>query len=387
MNQLYLKTNAHRRLQRGHPWVYSNEIDIERSPLKDLVAGSPTKVLSAEGKVLGSGFVSPGSLVSVRLLRRGPSELGDWMHSRLARALKFRERCFAEPYYRLVFAEGDGLPGLVVDRYDKVLVVQVTTWGMELQRAALREELQRLLPGVQVLFNDRSNARTLEGLPAGDASEMLEAGPTEVLENGTRLYLPPVAQSQKTGWFYDQRDNRAKARPFFAGARVLDLYSYVGGWGVQAAVAGAADVTCVDSSAAALEAATRSASALGVGLVTVQGLVEAFMDEAKGERWDLLVLDPPALIKRRRDIGKGTGKYRALTRAALALVAPGGVLVSCSCSVHLNADAHISMVRGAARAARRPLTVIGQGDMGLDHPSHPLLPDSRYLSCWYFRVD
>lgn len=343
-------------------------------------------VHSADDRALGVGFVSPASLVCVRVLSREAQLPDDWLTSPLERALRWRERCFQEPYYRLVFAEGDGLPGLVVDRYDQLLVVQTSTWGMECRRQEIQAALSLLLPTARVCFDDASHARALEGLPS---AQKTEAGPTEVVENGVRMQLPPGTTGQKTGWFYDQRVNRQLARPWYKGAEVLDLYSYAGGWGVQAGVAGAQSVTCVDSSQAALDAAASSAARLELPLVCVRSKVEEFLTTASGagQSWDLVVLDPPALIRRRRDESRGTAKYRAITRQALAVVKPGGLLVSCSCSVHLSATAHLAMARSAARGARRQLRVVGEGGPGADHPTLPTLPESRYLSCWYFRVD
>ena len=231
MNALYLKKGAQRRLQRGHPWVYSNEVDIKRSPLKTLAPGSVVVVTSEEGKSLGVGFASPASLVCVRLLSRQPELPADWLLVALERALAWRQRCYADPYYRLVFAEGDGLPGLVEDRYDDLLVVQVSTWGMDQRREEIAAALAELVPGARVCFDDSSHARSLEGLPSEGPSGV---GPTVVIENGVRLQLPEGG-GQKTGWFFDQRSNRRFAQPWYKGAQLLDLYSYAGGWGIQAA--------------------------------------------------------------------------------------------------------------------------------------------------------
>lgn len=390
MHELYLKKSAERRLSRGHPWVYSNEIDVERSPLRGLEAGVEVAVLTAGGNRVGSGYVSPGSLVSVRLLVRGSGELEGLIETRIAKALAFRDRTFAEPYYRLVFAEGDDLPGLVIDRFGEDLVVQVSTWGMELRREEIVRALEKQLTPRTILFDDSSTVRKLEGLP-GPYTDTEPQRPQSTRENGIDFVLPDSAQ--KTGWYFDQRDNRARAVRWFAGARVLDLYSYAGGWGIQAAYAGAATVLCVDSSAPALEAARATAQAGsqdGRCVVEVeQAKVEAFLDQASGSkrRWDLVVLDPPALIKRKKDINKGTTKYRALTRQALQVIEPGGMLVSCSCSMHLDRIAHLAMVRAAARGEHRQLRIVAEGGLPADHPTHAQLPESRYLSCWYFLVD
>ena len=365
--------------------MFSNEVDIQRSPLKTLDAGSIVSVHSADERMIGVGFASPASLVCVRLITREPRLADDWLMQALKRALAWRTRCYSQPYYRLVFAEADGLPGLVVDRYDDLLVAQLNTWGMEKQRGDIEAALKQLIPDSKVCFDDSGHARALEGLQTSAASN--PDGPTHVVENGVRMQLP--AHGQKTGWFFDQRNNRKLAQPWFREAKVLDLYSYAGGWGIQAGAAGAASVTCVDSSQGALDAAAASAAELGLSVQCEKSKVEDFLVAAAAadQEWDLVVLDPPALIRRRRDESRGTAKYRAITRQALGVVKPGGVLVSCSCSVHLDSQAHLAMARSAARAARRQLVVVGEGGPGADHPTLALLPESRYLSCWYFRVD
>lgn len=389
MHELYLKKSAERRLSRGHPWVYSNEIDVERSPLKGLEPGLEVAVLTEAGNRIGSGYASPGSLVSVRLMARGTQSLEGLIAKRVEQALKWRARCYTSPYYRLVFAEGDDLPGLVVDRFGDELVVQVSTWGMEIRRAEITDALQALISPRLIHFDDSSTSRKLEGLP--DASnrdpDLSPPRPLRVIENGCEFSIPEA--SQKTGWYFDQRENRARAAGWFAGQNVLDLYSYAGGWGIQAAAAGALSVHCVDSSQPALAAAAETVERLGYRVTTERAKVEAFLESASRAKktWDLVVLDPPALIKRKKDVAKGSVKYRALTRQALQVVAPGGMLVSCSCSMHLDRMAHLAMVRAAARGEHRSLKIVGEGGLPMDHPTHAQLPEARYLSCWYFQVD
>jgi len=391
MHELYLKKSAERRLSRGHPWVYSNEIDVERSPLKGLEPGLAVVVLTEAGNRIGSGYASPGSLVSVRLMARGTAALDGLIAARLEQALSWRSRCYTSPYYRLVFAEGDNLPGLVVDRFNDELVVQISTWGMEKRREEITAALNALINPRLIHFDDSSTSRMLEGLPGPAVDEAVEQGPParslRVVENDIEFSIPQA--SQKTGWYFDQRENRARASGWFAGQNVLDLYSYAGGWGIQAALAGALSVHCVDSSEPALVAAAQTAERLGCRVITERAKVESFLEGASRAKktWDLVVLDPPALIKRKKDVAKGTVKYRSLTRQALQVVAPGGLLVSCSCSMHLDRMAHLAMVRAAARGEHRQLTIVGEGGLPMDHPTHAQLPEARYLSCWYFQVD
>lgn len=386
---LKLKPREERRLRAGHLWIYSNEIDTAATPIKGLEAGTLCRIADARGKALGLGYVNPGSLLCVRMLTSRADAVIDtnWLLRRLGSALRLRQQLYDAPYYRLVFGEGDGLPGLVVDRYGDVLVVQLGTAGMERLKPAVLEALQRLLQPRGILLRNDAGARELEGLPAYEEAVGEVPDTVELFESGVALRAP-LREGQKTGWFYDQRANRDRLGPYARGARVLDVFSYAGGWALRAAAFGARSVACIDSSRTALAAAADNARRAGVELETLQGEALDVLKQLRADKrqFELVVVDPPALIKRKRDAEAGTEHYAALNRQALQLLAPDGFLVSCSCSFHLEASELQRILLREARAAGRRLQILEQGGQSPDHPIHPAIPETRYLKAFYCRV-
>ncbi|MFO0334193.1 MAG: class I SAM-dependent rRNA methyltransferase, partial [Pseudomonadota bacterium] len=291
---------------------------------------------------------------------------------------------------RLVHGESDALPGLVIDRYGDLCVVQVGTAGMEARRDWIEAALAKVVkPRVLVWKND-GGSRELEGLPRYVESPQGEVPESvEVVEAGLR-FAAPLAGGQKTGWFYDQAANRAQFLGLARGAeRVLDVFSYVGGWGVSAGARGAREVVCVDSSATALEYAERNATANGVaGFSTRRGdgfeVLESL--HAAREKFDLVVVDPPAFIKRRKDAPKGEAAYRRVNQLAMQLLGRDGWLVSCSCSYHLESGALLDAIQKAARHLGRFAQVVATGGQSPDHPVHPAIPETRYLKGFLVRV-
>jgi len=389
---LRLKKNADRRLKSGHLWLYSNEIDIAETPLKGLEVGEQVIVEAANGKPMGLAYVNPNSLICARIVSRDPSMRLDrsLLVHRLNQALALRQSLFDKPFYRLVHGEADLLPGLVIDRYAEVLVVQLNTAGMEAVKDELLDALDKVLsPACVVLRNDTSGRRQ-EGL-----SEVVEVVkgelPEQVLleENGVQ-FAAPVLDGQKTGWFYDHRINRAWLNQRVAGKRVLDLFSYVGGWGVQAAAHGASEVLCVDASESALDRVAENAALNGQHERVAVGHGDAFEAlaalKADGEKFDVIVLDPPAFIKRRKDIANGERAYARLNRDAMRLLGRDGLLLSASCSMHLAQDRLVDVVRGAVRHQDRQGQILFQGHQGPDHPVHPAIPETAYLKALGVRV-
>jgi 23S rRNA (cytosine1962-C5)-methyltransferase len=305
-------------------------------------------------------------------------------------ALSLRERVFGEPFYRLVHAESDALPGLVVDRFGDVLAVQLNTAGMDAMRAEVIDALVKVLKPTAIVLRNDSSSRQLEGLPS--AVEVVHGTlpeAVEIVENGTRFRVP-LLEGQKTGWFFDHRDNRARMQRYVRGARVLDVFSYVGGWGVQAAVAGAKEVTCVEVSEVALERVGENAALNGVD-DRVSGLLGDAFEALKAlrqdrERFDVVVLDPPAFIKRKKDVTQGVQAYRRINQAAMQLLGKDGILVSASCSYHLHRDTLLSVMDKSARHLDRSLQILEQGHQAPDHPVHPSIPETDYLKCYIGRV-
>lgn len=386
---LRLNPNAERRLRVGHAWVFSNEVDTTRTPLKGLTPGQLVNVVDARARSVGTAYVNPNSLIAARLLTRHADAVIDldWVLRRLTVARDLRDSIYPEPFYRLVYGESDGLPGLVVDRYDDVLVMQVATAGMDRLQPLVVQALQSLFEPRGILLRNDGGARELEALPVtvetmGEVPDKLQ-----VIESGVRFEV--LARSgQKTGWFYDQRDNRDRLARYVRGARVLDVFSYVGAWGVRALAAGAQSVTCVDSSQVALDLAQANAQLNGFELEARRGdaLDQLKLLRAEGRQFDVVVVDPPALIKRKKDHEAGLEHYAALNRAAMQVLAPGGTLVACSCSFHLAPEDLQRVLLREVRHAQGRLMILEQGGQGPDHPVHPAIPETRYLKAFFCRL-
>ena len=388
---LKLKRGEDRRIRAGHPWVFSNEIDNVATPLAKVPPGSAVRIHSDRDQFLGHAYVNPHALICARIVGREigqPLDRSLIVH-RLNVALALRERLSREPYYRLVFGESDGLPGLVLDRYGDIIVGQIATRGMEGLREDIEEVVRSVIAPRGMFWKNDSGARELEQLESVAKVAFGEVpDDVEVMEAGLR-FAAPLAHGQKTGWFYDQTANRARlARYLWAGARVLDVCSYVGAWAVTALGHGAGSATCVDSSEAALAYVKRNAAANGMEVGTLHA--DAF-DALKqlheqGERFDVVILDPPAFIKRKKDIPQGTAAYRKLNQLALNVIGRDGLLVSCSCSYHLSADDHIEAIQAAARHGARFAQILEAGGQSPDHPVHPAIPETRYLKACFCRI-
>lgn len=389
---LRLKPREDRRLRRGHLWVFSNEIDVEATPLTALEPGELVEVRDAADRTLGYGYAHPHALLSVRLLSRGRRrpDIPQLLRRRLTQALALRERLYGTPFYRLVHGEGDLLPGLIVDRYGDVLVAQLTTAGMERLRDEVLAALVEVMRPQGILLRHDTPMRALEGLPTlVDVGYGHVPDEVELEEEGVRFRVP-LRTGQKTGWFFDQRPNRLRARAYAEGARVLDVFAYLGGWSLGMLQAGAREAVAVDSSGPAL--ATLRANAEFNGMADRVRTVEADAFDAltrwraAGERFDVVVLDPPAFVKRKKDLAAGLRAYERLVALGLGLLGPGGVLVASSCSGHVDRAMWDTVIRRAARRAHRTVQLLDEGSQGPDHPVHPLIPETRYLKVTFARV-
>ncbi|EKF74804.1 hypothetical protein A11A3_07268 [Alcanivorax hongdengensis A-11-3] len=387
-----LRKNEERRIKAGHLWVFANEIDTRHTPLKDLPAGAACVVEDSRGKALGRALLSPHSLIAARLYSRDvKQELSrSFFKKRIEQALALREQLFDTPCYRLIFGEADGLPGLVVDRFADVLVVQTGSGAMEAHLDTIVSALDAVLSPSHIIAKNEAAARQIEGMERYTRAlkgELLDE--VSLSENGGN-FVAPLAEGQKTGWFYDHRAARLKMQRLAGGARVLDVFSYCGGWGVQSAMAGAESVTCVDASQTALEYVHRNAELNGVAdrISSLHGDAFAAMKQliADGEKYDLVVLDPPAFIKRKKDFKNGLAGYHAINELAMRLVKPGGFLVSASCSMHMPADRLLEVIHSSARHIDRSVQVIGYEGQAADHPVHPAIAETAYLKSWFCRV-
>lgn len=389
--RLRLKKNEERRLRLGHLWVYSNEVDTEATPLSALAPGQIVTVEEHNGRAIGVAYVNPHSLIAARIMTRNPEMAVDrsLLVHRLQVALSAREARFDAPCYRLVFGESDLLPGVVIDRFGGHFVVQIATAGMEALKDDLIDALKKVCKPESILLRADSSMRALENLDSyvaeahGKTPELVE-----LVENGVK-FRAPVHEGQKTGWFYDHRLNRASLKPYVHGKRVLDVFSYIGAFGVQAASFGAKEVWCVDASEKALDWLHGNAELNGVDdkITSVQGDAFEALKQLKeaGEQFDVVVVDPPAFIKRKKDAKEGLNAYRRINEAAMRLLGKDGILLSASCSMHLSRNELLETLRGSGRHLDRHVVVLEQGHQGPDHPVHPAIPETEYIKSFTCR--
>jgi len=389
---LYLKKREERRLMAGHLWVFSNEVDTTKSPLAAFEPGGQAIIMTAADRALGTGYVNPGSLIAARLCDKNPGARIDraWCAGRLSQALELRRKFFDAPYYRLAFGESDGLPGLVVDRYNDVLVVQILTAGMERLRPVICDALDELLSPSAILLKNDANSRKLEGLPLA-VETVKGSAPQEIsVPEGPGLYRTSLASGQKTGWFFDQSPNRLALLPLCANAAVLDVFCYVGALGVGAALSGAKEVVCVDSSRQALDGVMANARQNDVAdkVSTIKGDADAVLEDLarQGRRFDVISLDPPAFVKRKKDLEHAQGAYHKVNKLASRLLTPGGLVQTASCSQHLEAW-RFERLAARALSGGREARLLRRGGQGPDHPIHPAMPETDYLKSLLFRVN
>ena len=376
---LKLHPGQGRRLRTGAPWAYSNEVVSQR-----LEPGSLVRLEGDGGLRFGVAMYNPHSLIAVRLLDRDPDTAidTDWFRARLRDAIALRARICDSPFHRLVHAEADYLPGLIVDRYDDVAVVQANVAGMDRLLDDLRDALLAELPLRAIVARNDSGARRLEGLD--DMASVLhgDPGPVIVEEAGVRFPVDLLA-GQKTGWFFDQRGNRDLVAGLASGTRVLDVFCHTGGFGLRCAAAGAASVRLVDSSAPALAQAESAAALNGLAATVTTSRGDAFdimaAHAAAGDKFDIVISDPPAFARTRKDADAGLRAYARMARLAATLVAPGGFLFVASCSHHAPLDAWAGRIADGLQRARRPGRILATTGAGPDHPVHPALPETAYL--------
>ncbi|CAN8142032.1 23S rRNA (cytosine1962-C5)-methyltransferase [uncultured Thiomicrorhabdus sp.] len=388
---LRLKKNEERRIKQGHLWVFSNEVDTQATPLKDFEPGQQVIIEGNNGKPLGMGYVNPKTLICARILSRSPKlEMNlKFLKKRIQAAQALRELSFDKPFYRLIFAEADGLPGLVIDRFGDVFSVQISTAGMEAVKDDILQVLENLYHPQAIVLKNELAARELEGLPLYE--EVIGELPENLLiEENTTQFAIPVQGGQKTGWFYDHRQSRARLQQLVKGKRVLDVFSYLGGWGVACANAGAEEVTCVDASEFALDGVDGNAQLNGVQdkVITIQGNAFDVLNALKMEahKYDVVIVDPPAFIKRKKDFKQGFEAYKRINQLAMRVLEKDGILVSASCSHHLTRDQLLQAVQSAGRHIDRQVQLFDQGHQGPDHPVHPAIPETEYIKTLFFKV-
>ncbi|QBX99717.1 class I SAM-dependent rRNA methyltransferase [Rhodophyticola sp. CCM32] len=381
-----------RRIRHGAPWAWADELVLDRRT-RGLRPGSLAILEDADRRPLGLGIATVATKIAFRMLDRDADAVIDagWFAARIGAALTLRNQCFDTPFYRLIHAEGDALPGLIVDRFGDTLVVQPNAIWLEERLDLLTACLRDLTGCNTIIKNGSGRARAAEGL----ADEMTvltgtaPGGPIAVQMNGA-TYLADVMGGQKTGLFYDQRPNHAFAASLARDGQVLDVFSHAGGFALATLAAGAAGALAVDASAPALDLAEGGAKAMGIGtcLTTRRGDAFAVMEDLAGEGagFDLVIADPPAFAPSKPALDKGLRAYERVARLAAPLVTPGGVLILCSCSHAADLTRfRAACLRGIGRAGRVP-RLIHTGFAGPDHPQHPDLTETGYLKVLAFRL-
>jgi 23S rRNA (cytosine1962-C5)-methyltransferase len=386
--QVHLKPGRERSVRNRHPWIFTGAVAREKGDDESAIA----EVFAASGERLGAGFYSRHSQIVVRLLTFGEERLTpELVADRIGRAVERRRQAFGSDTTacRLIHSEGDGLSGLIVDRYDDLLVVEITSAGLDRWRDAVVESLQRELAPRMIHLKNDLPARKLEKLPLQDEVAGEGAGEATVVENGLRFRVEP-ARGQKTGFFLDQRDNRQLIRSLAAGRSVLNLFSYSGAFGIYAMAGGASAVEDVDISAAATAAARTNYQLNDLApsaLVTADAFAHSRALQRDGRSFDLVVCDPPAFARSRGEVERAARGYKDINLQSLKLVAPGGYLATFSCSGHVSLDLFQKIVFSAALDAGREVSIVRRLSAGIDHPISIYCPESEYLKGFLLRVE
>jgi 23S rRNA (cytosine1962-C5)-methyltransferase len=384
MKKVILKKKEDRRITGGHPWVFSNEIlEIQGSP----AIGDLIEVFSAGGSSLGIGYYNPHSLIAVRLLAKKPIEIdAEFFRERIQQGMELRDRLYPEPVYRMIHGESDFLPGLVIDRFNSTFSIQTYSYGMDKHIPVICDILEELFHPSAIVERNESPLRLLEQLP--QKKGILRGQPLleTITEHGVSFSIDAL-DGQKTGFFLDQRENRIAARRFCSGARVLDCFCNEGGFALHAAAAGADTVSGVDISAHAINQAQINAQRNGLARVTFEkNDVFDYLKRTPPSSYDVVILDPPSFTKNRKTLPVAKKGYRSLHRNAMQTLKRGGILITASCSHHLEAEVFLELIDDSARELSREVQVLDWRGAAPDHPVLPSVPETRYLVCGFLRV-
>ena len=392
---LYLRKNSERTVRNGHPWIFSGA--VERRP-KDADTGDIVDVFDSHERFVCRGFYNKRSLIRVRSLTQNASSAIDqaFFEQRIAEAAEFRRGTGLSTVtnaMRLVHGESDGLPGLIVDDYAGYLVVQFHTAGMEKQRQTVLAALDTALCPMSIFERSDVGTRRAEGLKDRPTGLLAGAKPpefVEIEEHGVRLHAD-LYRGQKTGFFLDQRDNRFLLQRLANGKRVLNLFSYSSGFSAHALKGGASHTIDVDVSSQVMHSARRNLEVNRLNESRADLLVAdvfPFVDELadRGPRYDIVVVDPPSLLRKHSQLKQAMGVYTKLNRNAFRLVVDGGLLVTASCSARVSQEDFFQIVRRASAGARVRTRMLAYNQHSADHPVDPAFPDGRYLKCIFARI-
>ncbi len=385
MKSIHLKKHEERRLLAGHHWIYSNEIDVKQNPLKLFIAGEQLRILDCHGQFLGVGCIEPQALLCLRLLSREDKAIdSDFFKQKFKKALQWRERIYTQPYYRLFYGDSDGVSGLVIDRFGDTFSLQLNTPGMVALQSEIIEALESLFTVERLMLQTTASEGSRESIREvlkGDAEAPF------IIKEGDLEFQAPV-QGQKTGWFYDHRENRKALAAWVKDKKVLDVFSYVGAWGLAAAAAGAREVSCVDSSRKALDSLALNVKHNQQSQVkSIQGDALDILNDLADKRksFDVIILDPPAFAKKRKDLSNALMGYQRLLEAALKLLSVEGILVFASCSFYTSKEDLLMVLNKASQKTGVNLQIFNYSGQAYDHPIHPAIPETEYLKCLWSR--
>ena len=389
MKKITLKRNEDRRIRNGHLWVFSNEIDKIENGIGN---GDLVLLLDSKETLIGTGFYNKNSLIAVRILSTNKIEdLKENFRKKLLNAHKLRKELYpASNSFRLSFSESDYLPGLIIDKYNNTFVLQIYSYGMDKNITLITDILKEEFHAENIFSKNEDYFRTLEGLPTEDKIFLGEIK-NELINDGAVNYQINFEKGHKTGFYFDQRDNRFFIERLTNGKTVLDAFCNSGGFGLHAAKAGASKVTLVDSSAHEIESAKENfkLNNLTAEAEFIEEDLFNYLEKsaASGVKFDVAIVDPPAFAKSRKNIPTAKKGYERLNKLALQCITPGGYLVTSSCSYHITRDDFISAVNNASVKAGRPAQLIYFNSASMDHPKLPAMPETSYLKFGVFRIN
>ena len=388
--RINLKKSALRRLENGHTWIFSNDLEnVDTS----IPAGTICRAIRPDGGTAGRGFFNPRSLIAMRLLQKGKSLISEnFIEERILAALEYRRSMEIENYCRIVFSESDGLPGLIIDRYGDVFVVEILCAGMELLKDQITAAIAKIFRPAAIHYRCTSRFRELEGLECYEKTEFGSLPEeVEIEENGLK-YLIPLAESQKTGWYYDQRENRAFLEPYFYGRKVMDLHTYMGGFALTAARAGAERVWGLDSSAKAVEYAEKNAvlNCLEDKVIFNKGKAEHILEALElgevPEMPDFILIDPPNIVYNKKCLNQGLKMLAKMTYQAITALPKNGLLAVSTCSNHITRELFLGKITEAAGKTGKTVSLLALRGQASDHPVILGMPETEYLHFALLRV-
>jgi 23S rRNA (cytosine1962-C5)-methyltransferase len=389
MNQVILKAGKEKRIKAGHLWVYQGEIGIIGIGAK---SGQVVEVMDNRGRFLGVGYYNQASQIAVRLLTTNRETIDEeFFRNRIRKALEYRKRVKGKATsYRLIFGEGDLLPGLIVDRFEDYLVVQFLTMGMEVNHDLIVGLLVELCNPKAIIERSDLAVRHLEELPERSGCIYGECPNSLEIRDNNLQFRIDLLEGQKTGYFLDQSANRAVLANYAAGRRVLDCFCHVGSFAIHAAAYGASSVLGIDISEDAINMATENAGLNRLDEICRFKVTNAFdflRDQAgKKEEYGLIILDPPAFTKSKQTLDSAIRGYKEINLRAMKLLGPGGILVTCSCSYHISNELFWDIIQAAASDSKKRLRLLERRTQGLDHPVVMGVPETEYLKCYIFEV-